>query len=92
MKNLKDRETAKMSNLNNRIAVRQIRADYDSAMEEARNCIEWLRRDLGEAERGLDLPFTPGNMGSVVSRLEAARWKAKALREALIALESEAEE
>ena len=69
------------------MAVRMMQADYKFTMREAHDGLRWLRGQIDDAERsGLDAPFTPGNMGSTVAKVEAARWKAKALREALLAL------
>lgn len=70
-----------------RIAVSMMQANYRSAMAEARDSIAWLRGQIADAERaGFDAAFTPGNMGSTVAKIESARWKAKALKEALQAL------
>lgn len=78
-----------MTDERTQIVIRMVIADYRSALREIRDSIGWLRDQISDAERNRDGAFTPGNMGATVTRLEAARWKAKALRETLMALGAE---
>lgn len=68
------------------IAIMRIRADYESALRDVANQAKWMRSELDDVDRHPAEAFTPGNLSSMCGKLEAARWKAYALRESLAAL------
>lgn len=75
-----------------KITVRVVRADYECALGDVRSNLGWLADYAREAERAPDAPSTPGNMASVCAKIESARYKAKALREVLDALDARVRE